>query len=76
MPSDLIRRSDSAVRDEAAVRADSGAPPGEVENARLVSRPNYLAEEGASDRSDWVSLLKAVLIGAGVLALIGWLLTR
>lgn len=76
MPSDPIRRSDAAIRDEAAERADSGAPPGEVENSRQTSRPNYLAEEGASDRSDWVSLLKAVAIGVGVLALIGWLLAR
>ena len=74
--SDLTRRSDAAIRDEAAERADSGAPPGEVENARLTARPNYLAEEGESDRSDWTSLLKAVLIGVGALALIGWLLTR
>ena len=76
MPSDLIRRSDSSIRDEAAERSDSGAPPGEVENARLVSRPNYLAEEGESDRSDWTSLLKAVGIGVVVLAVIGWLLSR
>ncbi|WP_376090536.1 hypothetical protein ACE7GA_20015 [Roseomonas sp. CCTCC AB2023176] len=76
MPSDLTRRSDADIRDEAAERPDSAAPPGEVENARLVSRPNYLAEEGESDRSDWASLLKAVAIGVVVLAGLGWLLSR
>ena len=76
MPSDLIRRSDAAIRDEAAGRTDSGAPPGEVENTRLTARPNFLEEEGESDRSDWVSLLKAVVIGVVVLAALGWLLTR
>ena len=74
--SDSPRPSDAAIRDEAASRADSGAPPGEVENLRLVSRPIYQQEEGASDRSDWFSLLKAVLIGVVVTGALGWLLTR
>ena len=74
--SDSLRPSDAAIRDEAASRADSGAPRGEVENLRLVSRPIYLEEEGASDRSDWWSLAKALLIGVGVIGVLGWLLTR
>ncbi len=74
--SDTSRPSDAAIRDEAASRSDSGAPPGQAENLRLVSRPIYMEEEGASDRSDWWSLGKALLIGVVVLAVLGWLLTR
>jgi hypothetical protein len=71
MPSDSPRRSDVDIRDEVAERPDSGAPPGEVENTRLTSRPSFLAEEGASDRSDWLSLAKAVAIGVALLAALG-----
>lgn len=74
--SDSLRPSDAAIRDEAAARADSGAPPRDVAGTRPTSRPIYLEEEGASDRSDWMSLIKALVIGVGVLALVAWLLTR
>jgi hypothetical protein len=74
MPSDMGGPSDAVIRDQNASRGDTAAPPGVVENAHMSPRPPFHAEEGEADHSDWWSLLKAILIGVGLLMLLGWLL--
>ncbi|MFB9969182.1 hypothetical protein ACFFMP_03570 [Pseudoroseomonas cervicalis] len=39
-------------------------------------RPAFHPEEGGSDRSDWGSLAKAVLLGLAAIAILAWLLSR
>ena len=76
MPSDPIRPSDAVLRDENAARIDSVAPAGMAEARHPSPRPVMHAEEGeAGGRSEWLSLVKAVLIGAVVVMLIGRLIS-
>jgi hypothetical protein len=37
-------------------------------------RPVFNPEEGEPDRSDWVSLVKAVVLGVLAICVLGWLL--
>ncbi|MBP0445620.1 hypothetical protein J8J14_12620 [Roseomonas sp. SSH11] len=67
---------DTRMRDEAASRADSMAPAGMAEARHPAPRPIAHAEEGEAGRGEWWTLVKALLIGALVVMLIGWLMSR
>ena len=76
MPSDPIRPPDAVLRDQNAGRTDSVAPAGMAEARHPSPRPVVHAEEGETGgRGEWLSLAKAVLIGAVVVMLIGWLIS-
>lgn len=77
MPSDQIQSHDVALRNANEGRADSTAPGGMASARHPYPRPVSHVEEGDADtRGEWWSLLKAVLIGALAIMLIGWLIAR
>ncbi|MFC3124676.1 hypothetical protein ACFOD4_06330 [Pseudoroseomonas globiformis] len=62
------------ILDESRRVAKAGRELGVAESR--PSRPAYHPEEGASDRSDWASLLKAAAIILLPIALVSLLLTH
>jgi len=66
---------DTALRDEAERLGEAGAPRGMAEALHPTPRPTSHVEEGEGGRNEWLSLAKAVAIGAVVVMLLGWLIS-
>lgn len=56
-------------RPDPALPPPDAAPPAEAEWHK-PQRPAFHPEEGGSDRSDWGSLAKAVLLGLAAIAIL------
>ncbi|WP_043831322.1 hypothetical protein [Muricoccus aerilatus] len=75
MPEDPVRSRDEILRDAVAERSNVAAPPGMAERPHRAPRGVAHPEEVTDKRGEWWTLVKAILIAAAVIMLIGWLIS-